>query len=131
MEQHWLGFLKGTISQIIGLKKYWKVLCGFVSRVSLLNETREARQIENMTKYLQAVAKQLVVMKRSGCSEEVIRDLAIKLNVPVIQANLEAMIVARQFEVQKSAPDATDTQSGKAASPDASSTEGVSRPDSP
>lgn len=97
MEQVWLSLIKAAALRVVGLKRYWKVICKFVSKVSLLEETREARRIENMTKYLEAVAKNLSSMKRNGVSDEAIRALAVELNVPLIQANLEAMVIARQF----------------------------------
>lgn len=104
MEQHWLTFLKAAMSRIIGLKRYWKAIVEFVSRIAMLNETREARRIENMAKYLDVVSKSLSIMKRNGCPEEVLRRLAVDLNVPLIEANLESMIVARQFAVVHDAP---------------------------
>lgn len=93
----WLETIKDAISSITGLKKYWKVLCEFISQVSLLKEAREARQIENMAKYLEVVNKQLVSMKEMGCSDEDIKKLATELNIPLIQANLEAMLIARKL----------------------------------
>lgn len=99
MESHWLKLIKTAIIGIFSLRRYWKVLCGFISRVSLLNESRESKQLDNMAKYLDAVAKNLAVMKKNGCPEEEIRILARELNVPLIQANLEAMIIAREYGV--------------------------------
>lgn len=130
MEQHWLSFLKAATSRIIGMKRYWKAICGFVSRVAMLNETREARQIENMTKHLESVSKSLSIMKRNGCPEDVLRKLAVDLNVPLVQANLEAMIVARQFAVVKDAP-RTAGSANDSARPGAPSIDNLSHPDPP
>lgn len=130
MEQHWLTFLKAATSRIIGLKRYWKTICGFVSRIAMLNETREARQIENMARYLDVVSKSLSIMKRNGCPEEVLRKLAVDLNVPLVEANLEAMIVARQFSVVKNGQ-GTAVSENDSARPDAPSTDDLSHPDPP
>ena len=128
MEQQWLTFLKAAMSRIIGLKRYWKAICEFVSRIAMLNETREARRIENMAKYLDVVSKSLSIMKRNGCPEEVLRKLAVDLNVPLIEANLEAMIVTRQFAVIHDAPRTTGYVKD-ALPPDAPSTNNLSHPD--
>ena len=97
MEPLWLKAIKDAIASIANLKKYWKVLCKFVLEVSLLKEAKEARQIENMEKYLAVVGKQLALMKEMGCPEEDIQKLAKELNIPLIQANLEAMLIARKL----------------------------------
>lgn len=95
MDPTWLAALKAAVTQIKSIKRYWLIAVNFVKRVWSLDELREAKQIENMTKYLEAVAKTLAVMKKSGVPEDEIRQLALELNVPLIQANLEAMIIAR------------------------------------
>lgn len=97
MKGSWLDQVKLVASSISELKRYWKVLIGFLSRVSNLEVEREARQIENMKRYLEIVTEQLIVMKNAGCSETEIKKLAKELNVPLIQANLEAMIIARKM----------------------------------
>ena len=99
MDQPWLRFVKDAILRVAGLKRYWKLIVGFVGRVALLNETREAKQVENMTRYLESVSKYLAVMRKNGCSDDEIRRYAVELNVPLIQANLEAMIVERRFSI--------------------------------
>ena len=128
MEQPWLTFLKAATSRIIGLKRYWRTICGFVSRIAMLNETREARRIENMAKYLDVVSKSLSIMKRNGCPDEVLRKLAVDRNVPLIEANLESMIVARQFAVVQDASQTTGTVKDPLP-PDAPSTDNLSHPD--
>ena len=97
MDPYWMPLIKAAISKIINLRRYWKLVTGFVVRVSTLPEAKEAKQIDNMAKYIDTVAKHLGTLKRSGVPDEQIRRLAVELNVPLIQANLEAMIIARTF----------------------------------
>ncbi len=123
MSQGWIELIKSGVLAVAGLKKYWKVICGFVAKVSMLDHAREFRQIENMTKYLEAVSKQLAAMKRAGVPQATIQGLAVSLNVPLIQANLEAMVIARQFTKAMYAESATPTNGGEVTETPSSSPE--------
>lgn len=79
----------------------WQPVSSLISRVALLDEHREAKQIENIEKHLAAVAGTLKVLKASGASAEELRGLALSLQVPILQANLEAMLVARGLELRR------------------------------
>lgn len=97
MEPYWVALIKAAVTKTESIKRYWKLVTGFVARVWTLSEAKEAKQIENMARYLETVAKQLTALKHAGVPGEELRKLAVSLNVPLIQANLEAMIIARQF----------------------------------
>jgi len=115
MQPYWISLIKAAVVRAVNIKRYWKLVTGFIAKVSTLPEAKEAKQIENMAKYLEAVAKQLTALKRAGVSEEKVRALAVELNVPLIQANLEAMLIARQFssdpQQRASSDDAQGTDS--------------------
>lgn len=98
MEGHWSNLLKADILRIFSLKRYWKLICGFLEKVSLINEKREAYQIENSEKFLNSLAKIIVTMRENGCPEEEIQKIVMRQHA-LIQANLEAMIIARQFNI--------------------------------
>ena len=93
-----LAFLERFIQKVSVLKRYWKVIMGFISRVSLIEQHREEKQINNMKLYLSAVSDQIDIMKKMGRSEKEIQDQLSQLNVPLIQANLEAMIISRNLQ---------------------------------
>lgn len=97
-----LGFLESFIQKISSLKRYRKVILGFLSRVSLIEQHREEKQISNMKLYLSAVSDQIDIMKKMGFSEKEIQEQLSQLNVPLIQANLEAMIISRKIQYLKS-----------------------------
>ena len=97
MKRNWLDKIKQLAVSIADLKRYWKVIVGFLLRVSQIDQEREAKQIENMNAYLTVVAEQLEKMKSSGVSDDEVRKLAIELKVPLIQSNLEAMIINRNM----------------------------------
>ncbi|CAE6754804.1 hypothetical protein R69927_07811 [Paraburkholderia domus] len=120
MEHNWPALIKAAALRIAGLKRYWKLISGFVYRVSLLAETREAKKIENMIKYLDGVSKTLTVLKKNGVPDEKIQELAIELNVPLIQANLEGMIIARKFVLAPTSPEASQNASSRDPSSDSS-----------
>lgn len=111
MQPYWIALIKATIIKIGTIKRYWKLATGYVERVWMLPEAKEAKQIENMARFLEAVAKQLTELKHAGVPDEELRRLAVQLNVPLIQANLEAMILVRQFSSQRKQSSSSDDNS--------------------
>ena len=109
-----LAFLEAFTQSISSLKRYWKVILGFVSRVSLIEQHREEKQIKNMKLYLSVVSEQIDIMKKMGFSDKEIQDQLSRLNAPLIQANLEAMIISRKLQYlkpgdkEKSSPELED-----------------------
>jgi hypothetical protein len=93
----WLAPLKSAIQYLRGASRYWLIVTKFVKRVSTIPGLVEKQQIENMDAYLRSLSKHMSELKRRGATDEELRFLAIQLSVPLIQANLEAMIVARRL----------------------------------
>lgn len=101
MQPGWIALIKETLAQIADFRRYWKLVTGFISKVSTIPEAKEAKRIENTEKYLIALAKQLSAMKKMGTPDEELRQLAESLGVPLLQANLEAMVIARQLSAPR------------------------------
>lgn len=97
-----LAFLESFIQSISFLKRYRKVILGFIFRVSLIEQNREEKQLKNMKLYLSVVSDQIDDMKKIGFSDKEIREQLSRLNVPLIQANMEAMIISRKLQYLKS-----------------------------
>ena len=54
-----------------------------------------------MLLYLQAVGEAVQQLERAGVPKRTIRKLLLKLQVPLIEASLKAMLLARQYEKQE------------------------------
>lgn len=61
------------------------------------HETTEEKQIANMAKYLKASNEVLEELRKNGLSKKELQELARELNLPVIQAMMDRMVLNRKI----------------------------------
>ena len=63
----------------------------FLERVSLLDQKKQAQEIENLNNYVKAVAGLLAQLKKAGATDQELLPLAEELLVPAAQTIVDGM----------------------------------------
>lgn len=92
------------IGKMIPLKRIVRALLLVATRLMWWQEKAEEKQIRNTALYLEAADEVLRTLRDNGMPEDELRKLACDLNIPVIQAMMDAMLINRDGRLPQPRP---------------------------
>lgn len=110
MAAEWLLTWKLFLASLLKLTRCGVPLIRFFKNISLIEESREQREIENAELFLKTIAATAAALKKHGMPDAAIRILLETSMVPLVQAQADAMILKRALLegfVAKSGPAAS------------------------
>lgn len=95
-----IDVLTDAIKKAGNLSGYARAIKTYVVKAFSLDQERAFRDLENTAKYLELVGQLEKSLREAGCSEDQIVLVITELKIPAVQAELEALQIARKIRVK-------------------------------